>query len=161
PFHEACKPASAFRVGTEAEKFGWLVRERKPVPFAGERSVQTIFAALSERFGWVPERESSDGEVIALLRGQSSITLEPAGQLELSGAPLVSVHDAQHEFQEHFRELHEVSDPLGMRWLSLGFHPFATLDELPRVPKLRYAIMERYLPTRGTRALDMMRRTCT
>jgi glutamate--cysteine ligase len=161
PFHEACKPPSAFRVGTEAEKFGWLLDVRAPLPFAGPRSVQTIFTGLVERYGWKPEREQPTGEVLALLRDQASITLEPAGQLELSGAPLDSIHATALEFREHFRELHDVADPLGVSWMSLGFHPFATQDALPHVPKLRYAIMERYLPTRGSRALDMMRRTCT
>jgi glutamate--cysteine ligase len=161
PFSKACKPPSEFRVGTEAEKFGWQLATQAPVPFAGSPSVQLVLRSLSERFGWTPEREHAEGEVIALLRGQSSITLEPAGQLELSGAPLVSIHDTQREFDQHFAELHAICDPLRVKWLSLGFHPFARQSDLPSVPKLRYVIMERYLPTRGPRALDMMRRTCT
>lgn len=161
PFHNACKADSEFRVGTEAEKFGWLVQERAPLPFAGAVSVQAVLGKLAERFGWQPEREHAQGEVIALLRGQSSITLEPAGQLELSGAPHASIHATQQEFEQHFRELHAVFDPKQIAWLSLGFHPFASQNDLPRVPKLRYGIMEKYLPTRGSRALDMMRRTCT
>ena len=68
PFHSACKATSEFRVGTEAEKFGWLVQERAPLPFAGEVSVQAVLAKLAERFGWQPEREHAQGEVIALLR---------------------------------------------------------------------------------------------
>lgn len=161
PFLKACKPASEFRVGTEAEKFGWQMATQAPIPFAGAPSVQLVLRSLSERFGWTPEREHAEGEVIALLRGQSSITLEPAGQLELSGAPLASIHDTQREFDQHFAELHAICDPLRVKWLSLGFHPFARQSELPSVPKLRYVIMERYLPTRGPRALDMMRRTST
>jgi glutamate--cysteine ligase len=161
PFHSACKPPSAFRVGTEAEKIGWQTAARAPLPFAGSPSVQLILRSLAERFGWKPEREHAEGEVIALLRGQASITLEPAGQLELSGAPFASIHETHREFEQHFAELHEICDPLGVAWLSLGFHPFAKQSDLPSVPKLRYAIMERYLPTRGPRALDMMRRTCT
>ena len=160
PFQTACKPASEFRVGTEAEKFGWLAREAKPLPFQGEISVQSVLQQL-QQFGWQPEREHPQGEVIALLKDAASITLEPAGQLELSGAPFDSVHKTFQEFEQHFSELHTVSKPLGITWISLGFHPFATQDQLPHVPKLRYSIMERYLPTRGTRALDMMRRTCT
>ena len=160
PFLAACKPASAFRVGTEAEKFGWLAREAKPLPFEGEISVQGVLQRL-QQFGWHPEREHSQGEVIALSKGAASITLEPAGQLELSGAPLSSLHETFQELEQHFNELRAVSDPLGISWLSVGFHPFATHDQLPHVPKLRYGIMERYLPTRGARGLDMMRRTCT
>jgi glutamate--cysteine ligase len=160
PFHAACKPASEFRVGTEAEKFGWLAREAKPLPFQGEISVQSILQKL-QRFGWQPEREHPQGEVIALSKDNASITLEPAGQLELSGAPFASVHQTFQEFEQHFSQLHAVSEGLGIHWLSLGFHPFAKQDQLPHVPKMRYGIMERYLPTRGSRGLDMMRRTCT
>ena len=161
PFHSACKGTSDFRVGTEAEKFGWLVRERAPLPFAGEVSVQVVLRKLAERFGWKPEREHAQGEVIALLRDKSSITLEPAGQLELSAAPHASIHETHREFQQHFDELHAVFEPTTIAWLSLGFHPLAAHADLPRVPKLRYGIMEEYLPTQGSRALDMMRRTCT
>jgi glutamate--cysteine ligase len=161
PFHEACKPRSEFRVGTEGEKFGWLKDVGAPLPYSGPRSVQTILSELAARFGWQPESEQPGGEVIALLRGQSSVTLEPAGQLELSAAPHASIHETQREFQQHFKELHEIGDPLGIVWMSLGFHPFAKHEDLPHVPKARYAIMERYLPSRGSRALDMMRRTAT
>jgi glutamate--cysteine ligase len=161
PFHSACKATSEFRVGTEAEKFGWLVHERAPLPFAGEVSVQSVLSKLAERFGWQPEREHAAGEVIALLRDKASITLEPAGQLELSGAPHESIHATHQEFEQHFSELRAVIEPKTIAWLSLGFHPLAAHEDLPRVPKLRYGIMEKYLPTRGSRALDMMRRTCT
>ena len=163
PFLSACKPSSAFLVGTEAEKFG--VRrvggQLQPLPFEGPASVGAVLAALAERFDYKPYRETPDGEIIALLGDRQSITLEPAGQLELSGAPLRTIHETQAEFQRHLEELKVVSEPLGITWLSLGFHPFARQDELPHVPKLRYSVMEHYLPTRGTRALDMMRRTCT
>jgi len=160
PFQTACKPVSEFRVGTEAEKFGWLAQEAKPLPFQGEISVQSVLQQL-QQFGWQPEREHPQGEVISLSKDSASITLEPAGQLELSGAPFDSVHKTAAEFDQHFSELHALSKALGITWISLGFHPFATQDQLPHVPKLRYGIMERYLPTRGSRALDMMRRTCT
>ena len=161
PFHRACKPASEFRVGTEAEKFGWLTDTREPMPFSGARGVQSVLQKLSEQFGWKPERERPDGQVIALRRGGASITLEPAAQLELSGAPHRSIHETRAEFDQHFAELHQVCGDQQIAWLSLGFHPFARQADLPDVPKLRYSIMQRYLPTRGPRALDMMRRTCT
>jgi glutamate--cysteine ligase len=148
-------------VGTEAEKFGLLSDTLAPLPFAGPRSVQRVLALFVERHGWRPEREHARGDVIALTRGASSITLEPAGQLELSGAPFASIADTAAEFDAHLDELHGISDELGIVWMSLGFHPFARQEDLPRVTKQRYAIMETYLPTRGPRALDMMRRTCT
>src|SRR4051812_2166489 len=161
PFHEACKPRSAFRVGTEAEKLGVFEATGEPIPFLGERSVQAVLLRLAERFSWTPVREHDAGEVIALHRGDASVTLEPAGQLELSGAPFASIHDTDAEFRTHLREVAEVSKDLGIAWMSLGFNPFARQDELTHVPKFRYGIMESYLPTRGPRALDMMRRTCT
>jgi glutamate--cysteine ligase len=161
PFHAACKPVERFRVGTEAEKPGLLIDGFTPLPFEGERSVRRVLELLADRFGWQPEREHDGGVPIALLRDNASITLEPAGQLELSGAPLADVHQTRAELDAHLRELREVSAELGIVWLGIGFHPFASHVELPHVPKFRYAIMQRYLPTRGPRSLDMMRRTCT
>jgi glutamate--cysteine ligase len=89
------------------------------------------------------------------------VSLEPGGQLELSGAPLSDVHQIRAETAAHMEELHKVCDPLGITWLGVGFHPFARQEDLPWVPKQRYGIMKEYLPTRGARALDMMRRTAT
>lgn len=161
PFHEACKPHSAFRVGTEAEKFGVFAETGAALPFEGERGVRRVLAELQSRFGWIPDREYEHGDVIALHRNEASVTLEPGGQLELSGAPHATVHATCSEFRRHMAELREICEPLGIVWLSLGMHPFARVAELPRVPKLRYGLMEQYLPTRGSRALDMMFRTCT
>lgn len=161
PFHEAIKPPEQFLVGTEAEKPGLLAESLEPLPFEGPRSVSAVLALLAERYGWHPEREHETAPVIALTRNKASITLEPGGQLELSGAPLRTIHETHAELAEHFDELRAISGELGIVWMSLGFHPFATQAELPHVPKLRYGVMEKYLPTRGPRSLDMMRRTCT
>lgn len=161
PFHEAVKPRARFRVGSEAEKLGLVGAAIRPVPFEGPAGIQAVLAALADNHGWAPERERADGEVISLERDGASITLEPAGQLELSGAPLFTIHEVRAELDRHLRELAAVSAPLGIRWLSVGFHPFARQEDLPHVPKMRYPVMRRYLPTRGPRALDMMRRTCT
>lgn len=158
PFLASEKPRAAWRVGTEAEKFGVHVSGR-PARFEGE--VAEVLARLVARHGWVAQREHSDRPVIALRRGGASITLEPGGQLELSGAPLDTVHAADLEFASHLAEVEAVSADLGLRWLGLGFHPLATQADLPWVPKLRYEVMREYLPTRGSRALDMMRRTAT
>jgi glutamate--cysteine ligase len=166
PFHDAEKPPERWRVGTEAEKFGVRVDTFEPVPYAGPRSVSSVLALLVERDGWTPEREHEGGEIIALTRGAAagapaSITLEPGGQLELSGAPLTTVHETCDEVHQHMKELAAMTEELGIAWLGLGFHPFATQNDLPWVPKQRYAIMREYLPTRGKYALDMMRRTAT
>lgn len=161
PFHAAEKPPARWRVGTEAEKFGVYVDDGRPIPFVGERGVGTILLELIDRHGWFGDRENAEGEVIALRRGDASITLEPGAQLELSGAPLSSIHQTCAEFRGHMAELRDISDELGIAWLGLGFHPLASQDDLPWVPKLRYEMMKRYLPTRGSMALDMMRRTAT
>lgn len=161
PFRGAEKPRSRWRVGTEAEKFGIFVEDGSPVPFEGPRGIKTVLLELVDRHGWFPTREHDQGEVISLRRGDASITLEPGGQLELSGAPLSSIHQTCAEFRGHMAELRDISDELGIAWLGLGFHPLARQDDLPWVPKLRYGVMKSYLPTRGSMGLDMMRRTAT
>jgi glutamate--cysteine ligase len=160
PFHEAIKPLEQWRIGAEAEKFGVVTATGAAVPYDGERGITGVFAGL-QHAGWKPQAEVEGGPILALVRDGASVTLEPGGQLELSGAPLADVHAIANETSAHLAELHRVSDPLGISWLGVGFHPFARQDDLPWVPKLRYAIMREYLPKRGNRALDMMRRTAT
>ena len=160
PFHEAIKPRDQWRIGAEAEKFGVVTATGAAVPYDGERGISGVFAGLQQR-GWKPVSEVDGGPILALTRDGASVTLEPGAQLELSGAPLDDVHAIASETNAHLAELHRVSDPLGISWLGVGFHPFARQEDLPWVPKLRYAIMREYLPKRGNRALDMMRRTAT
>jgi glutamate--cysteine ligase len=160
-FHEAIKPAAEWRVGAEMEKFGVDSQTGAPIHYDGPRGVLAILGYLAEKHGWAPEREKEGGPIIALLRSGASITLEPGSQLELSGAPNRTIHEICTEFRQHLKELEPISKELGLTWLGLGFHPFATRADLKFVPKLRYAIMKDYLPTRGGHALDMMLRTCT
>lgn len=158
-FHAAIKPASEFRVGAEMEKFG-VYEDGSPVPYEGERGVRAILEDLAKK-GWQPEAESEGGPLIALLRDGASVTLEPGSQLELSGAPLVHAHQICAEFKAHLAEIASFSQQAKIRWLGLGFHPFATRDAYTMVPKQRYGVMREYLPTRGSMALDMMLRTAT
>lgn len=160
-FHEAIKAPERFRIGAESEKFGVDATTGAALPYEGERSVFAVLSALAERHGWTPDRERPDGPLIALLRNGASITLEPGGQLELSGSAFENIHQICAEMSGHMAELRDISDELNLTWLGLGFHPFAAQSELPWVPKGRYAIMRRYLPTRGEYGLDMMRRTST
>ncbi|HEY3667717.1 MAG TPA: glutamate-cysteine ligase family protein, partial [Polyangiaceae bacterium] len=154
------KPRSAFRIGTEAEKFAVDSDTGAPLCYEGARGVTRIFAALVG-IGWQEERETEGGPVIALLRGQASITLEPGSQLELSGAAVTNIHETRAELDQHLAELSGISKEMNLTWLGIGFHPLAKQSDLGWVPKQRYAIMREYLPTRGSGGHDMMRRTAT
>jgi glutamate--cysteine ligase len=105
--------------------------------------------------------ETPGGPVIGLTRADARVTLEPGGQLELSGAPARDICALARESQAHLGDLARFSKDLGVEWLAVGFHPFARPEDLPWVPKIRYGIMRNYFPRRGARGLDMMRRTCT
>ncbi len=160
-FTNSIKPESAFRIGPEAEKCGVFLADASPVMYEGADGISGILAQFIERYGWAPESESEGGPVIALQKNGASITLEPGGQLELSGKAVDNVHQVCAEFVRHMLELKPISEQLGIRWLGLGFQPFATRSDLSWVPKMRYGVMREYLPTRGAFALDMMLRTCT
>ena len=160
-FHAGEKPREEWRIGAEWERFGVLMPEGKPVPFSGPRSIETLFHALVHDFGWKPESETEDGPTISLSKGHAALTLEPGAQLELSGAPHRNVRDVCGEMSTYQAEIQTVSDGLKIQWLALGHHPWAKREDMPSVPKIRYPIMRKYLPTRGSMALDMMLRTCT
>jgi glutamate--cysteine ligase len=161
PFVRACKPRESWRVGAEAEKFGVDAKTGAPLHYPGPAGVEGILRRLLEKHGWTEEGEYDGGPLIALRRGEASVTLEPGSQLELSGAPLANMHAIAAELVSHLSELAQVSSELGIVWLGVGFHPFARQADLDWVPKSRYAIMREYLPTRGRHGLDMMRRTAT
>jgi glutamate--cysteine ligase len=161
PFVEACKPRAEWRIGPEMEKFGIFEATRTPIPYQGDRSVLRILEELSSRYGWTPECEHEGGPIVALARGDASVTLEPGGQLELSGGKSDTIHQVCAELRAHMREIGPLSRAMGVRWLGVGFHPFARREDFEWVPKQRYAIMKTYLPSRGAHAIDMMLRTCT
>jgi len=162
-FVAAEKPPEAWRVGTEHEKIGLHRGERgegfQPVPYEGERGIGAVLEAVARSDGW--NRIHEDGNLIALEKAGGSITLEPGGQLELSGAPLRTIHQTCDEFHTHLDLMRRVSQPLGIVWLGLGIHPIHRIDEIPVMPKARYRIMRDYLPTRGSRGLVMMFQTAT
>jgi glutamate--cysteine ligase len=156
---EGCKPAAAWRIGTEHEKFTFHSGSFAPLSYDERGGVRDILTALQQRFGWKPILEG--GNVIALEKGPCNVSLEPGGQLELSGAPLKTVHATCAEVHEHLREAKLVGEALGFGLIGLGFHPTARRDEIPWMPKGRYKIMRGYMPKRGRLGLDMMLRTCT
>jgi glutamate--cysteine ligase len=161
PLVEACKPREAWRIGPEVEKAGVFEATRRPIPYDGAKSVLRVFEVLARDHGWAVEREHEGGPPIALVRGGASVTLEPGGQLELSGKKSETIHEVCSELRAHMREIGPLSRHMGVRWLGVGFHPFASREDFQWVPKQRYGVMREYLPTRGAHALDMMLRTCT
>lgn len=159
PFHKAETPRADWVVGTEAERFG-VRSDGSPVHYEGEAGIAMVLGRLAEK-GWTPTPETPGGPLISLRKDNASVTLEPGAQLELSGAPLRTIHETASEFYGHSNELKTVTADLDVEWLGLGYHPFARQEDLDWVPKLRYGVMRDYLLTRGSRARDMMRRTCT
>ncbi len=152
------KPKSAWRIGTEHEKFGFRLDDLRPPAFDGERGIEALLTGMT-RFGWQPVQEH--GRTIALLRDNASVTLEPAGQFELSGAMLENIHQTCVEVGTHLKEVKTVADELQLGFLGMGFQPKWRRDEMPWMPKGRYKIMRDYMPKVGSLGLDMMTRTCT
>ena len=152
------KPAAQWRIGTEHEKFGFRLDDLRPPTWEGERGIGALLSGLT-RFGW--ERVEEHGKLIALAREGASVTLEPAGQLELSGAQLEDVHETCCEVTCHLQEVHTVADELQLGFLGMGFQPKWRRQDMPWMPKGRYKIMREYMPKVGGLGLDMMTRTCT
>ena len=153
------KPKAAWRIGTEHEKFGWLTDSRAPLPYAGERSISAIFAALQARYGWTPLTEGEN--VIGLTRNGANVSLEPGGQFELSGAALSSMGEVAAELQTHLDEVKSICDPMGVRFMGIGAAPVWDGATMPVMPKGRYKLMTDYMGRVGTHGTQMMYRTCT
>jgi glutamate--cysteine ligase len=157
------KPRDQWRIGAEHEKFGFDKSTLGRPAYEGPSGIQAMLDGLT-RFGWAEVREG--GHVIALERATpdgltSSISLEPGGQFELSGAPLKDVHEICDETGRHLMEVKQVADQLNLGFLGVGFDPMWTRADVPVMPKGRYDIMRAYMPKRGNLGLDMMLRTCT
>ncbi len=157
-FASGGKPRADWRIGTEHEKFVFRLDDLRPPTFDGERGIEALLNGLS-RFGWQPVQEG--GRTIALEREGASVTLEPAGQLELSGAMLQDIHETCREVSTHLYEVKSVADALRLGFLGMGFQPLWARQDMPWMPKGRYRIMREYMPKRGSLGLDMMTRTCT
>jgi glutamate--cysteine ligase len=160
-FEAGSKPKSQFRIGTEHEKFVFMVESNNPVPYDGRRSIRALLEGMQHLLGWEPILEN--GNVIGLfdVTGGGAISLEPGGQFELSGAPVETVHQTCSELMAHLAQVKEVARPLGIGFLGLGMTPNWSRAEIPIMPKGRYRIMTAYMPKVGGHGLDMMYRTCT
>ena len=154
-----CKPKDDWRIGTEHEKFGYCRDSLRPIPYEGERSVKAMLEGLRDRYGWDPVLEA--GQLIGLTRNGANVSLEPGGQLELSGAPLESIHQTCDEVNEHLREVHSIADEVGVSFIGLGAAPIWKHDDMPVMPKGRYKLMTEYMGRVGTSGTQMMYRTCT
>jgi len=158
-FEAGCKPPEDWRIGTEHEKFGYCKETLKPLPYEGDRSVKAVLEGLANRFGWAPVLEG--GQIIGLEKDGANVSLEPGGQLELSGAPLETIHQTCDEVNEHLVEVKSVADEIGVGFIGLGAAPHWTHDEMPVMPKGRYRLMTDYMDRVGTMGKSMMYRTCT
>ncbi|MEO0393520.1 MAG: glutamate--cysteine ligase [Pseudomonadota bacterium] len=154
-----CKPEEKFRIGTEHEKFVFCGDSLKPAAYDGDKGIRAVLTALKEVSGWEPVMEGDN--IIGLTQKGASVSLEPGGQLELSGAPLATIHQTCSELKEHLRLAKGVGDDLGIGMLGMGFSPHWTRDDTNWMPKGRYKIMRDYMPKRGNLGIDMMSRTCT
>jgi glutamate--cysteine ligase len=155
-----CRTPEEWRIGTEHEKFGFRTDDLRPPTYEGERGIGALLEGIAASHGW--ERAHEGGHLIALKRPDgSSITLEPAGQLELSGAQLETLHQTCCEVEGHLREVRSIAEPMGLGFLGMGFQPKWKRADMPWMPKGRYGLMQAYMPTRGSLGLDMMTRTCT
>ena len=158
-FEAGSKKPDDWRIGTEHEKFVFTHKGYQPLPYEGEVGIKAFLEGL-QRFGWEPIKE---GETTIGLtqKGHGSVSLEPGGQLELSGAPLRSVHQTCTEVNTHLKQVREIGEELDVGLIGLGFSPSWTREQMPWMPKGRYKIMREYMPKVGGMGLDMMLRTCT
>jgi len=156
---QGCKPKANWRIGTEHEKFGYCVDNHKPLPFSGERSIEAVLGGLRDRYGWAPVTEG--GFLIGLEKDGANVSLEPGGALELSGAPVETIHQTCDEVNSHLAEVKSIADEIGVGFIGLGAAPEWSHDEMPLMPKGRYKLMDAYMDKVGTSGKMMMRRTCT
>ncbi|QBF33562.1 glutamate--cysteine ligase [Thalassococcus sp. S3] len=154
-----CKPREDWRIGTEHEKFGYCRDTLQPLPYDGERSILAVLKGLRDGHGWAPLTEG--GKLIGLEKGGANISLEPGGQLELSGAPLETIHETCDEVNSHLADVRDISDKIGVGFIGLGAAPIWTHEQMPMMPKGRYKLMDAYMQKVGTMGRTMMRRTCT
>lgn len=162
PFEDGEKKPCDFKIGTEHEKFAFHLDTLKPVSFSEKKGIEALLLSL-KKYGWESILEGKN--TIGLKRKESlgggTITLEPAGQLELSGAPLNNLHETFDELNEHRIQISKEGSELGIGFLSAGLTPDWAIDEMPVMPKKRYEIMRNYMPKKGSLGLDMMFRSTT
>jgi len=153
-----CKPQANWRIGTEHEKFAYHLADFSPLTYTEENGIRTLLERM-QRFGWEPVMEGDN--VIALKQNGGAISLEPAGQVELSGAPLQNIHQTCGEVSGHLQQVKAIASEMGIGFVGLGYRPDGRTEDMPWMPKGRYKIMGDYMPKVGTMGLEMMKSTCT
>jgi glutamate--cysteine ligase len=153
------KPKSDWRIGTEHEKFGYETATKLPLAYEGKASVIAMLEGLRDRFNWTPVLEA--GNLIGLERDGANVSLEPGGQLELSGAPLETIHQTCDEVNSHLAEVKAVAADIGAGFMGLGAAPIWSQEQMHMMPKGRYRLMTDYMGNVGTLGTQMMYRTCT
>ncbi len=159
-FFKGIKKKDNLRIGVEHEKFVLKKENFNQLSYEEHKGIKDILLKFVKK-GWKPKYDDKETTIVALERFGESITLEPGGQIELSGAQLKNIHQTCSETNRHLKELKEVGNEFGFILLGLGVEPSLSLDELPWMPKQRYSIMKKYMPKVGTLGHHMMKRTCT
>lgn len=159
PFRLGEKNPVDWSVGIEHEKIGFDLETEQIIPYEGPKGIRMLFANLEQKYGWQPVLE--DENPVAMQRNGTSLTLEPGGQMELSGAVLKNARQTYEELQGHLKELQTLAEQMGVGWLTVARNPVSPVEEIECMPKRRYEIMRNYLPTRGAKALEMMLGTST
>lgn len=154
-----CKPKEDWRIGTEHEKFGYILETHEPLPYTGPCSIKAMLEGLRDEFGWTAIKEG--GNIIGLAKDKANISLEPGGQLELSGAPLRTLHETCDEVNDHLREIQKIAQRVGAGFIGIGAAPTWSHEQMPVMPKGRYRLMADYMKKVGRYGVDMMFRTCT
>lgn len=154
-----CKPKDEWRIGTEHEKFGFCKDSLLPLPYEGDRSILAVLSALRDRHAWQELREGD--KLIGLTKEGANISLEPGGALELSGAPLETIHETCDEVNVHLKEVKDIADEIGVGFIGLGAAPTWMHEQMPLMPKGRYKLMDAYMGKVGSMGRTMMRRTST
>ena len=159
-FFRGIKSKNNLKIGVEHEKFILNSNTLKPLSYEGHNGIKEILEKLTT-IGWIPLYDDNKQTIIALKRGKEAITLEPGGQIELSGAPLDNIHETCEETTNHLKELTKIGNELNFILLGMGVEPNLSLDDIPWMPKQRYGIMKKYMTKVGTLGHHMMKRTCT
>ena len=159
-FFAGVKSKNNLKIGVEHEKFVLNKNSLQPISYDENHGIKNILEKFT-KIGWTPSYDDNQKTIIALKKGKEAITLEPGGQIELSGDQLDNIHETCEETTNHLRDLKKIGDEFNFILLGMGVEPNLKLDDFPWMPKQRYTIMRKYMEQVGTLGHHMMKRTCT